>query len=477
MSQKPRGQKVLFAARRIYHALPLTASAKLKLRRLLAPYLHATVDIAAGKGVVNALSRIQESHRQLVWGGARERAFQRALTNVAQQLSEYGPISHVIVLPFLATGGAERVALNFASAIKATSLERSVLIIVADRPLVSKNVELPGGVALLVLDSMFDEVPTYEHKQTLLEDLTRAIRPHALHNINSEVAWQLIVTRGDRLAKMTRLFASIFAFQFTPDGRGKIGYAAYFLKPGLPNLHGLLSDNQRFVRDAVVEYALTTDEEKKLHAVYNPVRVNTNALVPTPDSRLVELASRSPSRRLRILWAGRLDEEKRIDLLVELAKAVDFADFEVYGQAVVNDRDALPKLPNLYYKGPFKLPEELVKDVAYDAFVFTSRWEGMPNILLEVGSLGLPVIAPTVGGVGELISTYTGYPLSERPNVAEYINALERVRSDPGEAAQKARTLIHLIERRHSWEAFTSDVHKIPGYIENNQVILCVEKS
>lgn len=475
MANNARRQRIMAITRRVYHALPLTPLVKLKLRRLLAPYLHATVEMAEGVGVIKALSGIRDSRSQNEWGGEQEIAFQRALISIGKQAALYGPVSHFIILPFLATGGAERVAINFATAIRAARPKNSILLIVADRNVVDASIEMPDGIILLVLDSVFDAYPSYEKKQWLLEHLVRAILPETLHNINSEVAWQLILSKGKHLSALTRLYASIFAFQFAPDGKTKIGYAAYFLKPGLPHLTGLLSDNQRFVYDAATEYSLSPDEQSKLHVVYNPVRVSGTALVPSIDARIGELGSRLPHRRLRVLWAGRLDAEKRIDLLVELIKQADFVDFDVYGQAVVDSESVLPSRPNVDYKGPFVSPLELIKDRTYDAFVFTSRWEGMPNILLEVGMLGIPVIAPTVGGVGELVSEYSGFPLPERPNVSDYLVALEHVRKQPKDAADRARTLKHVIERRHSWIAFMSSVDAIPGYLANQQGVSCKE--
>ena len=38
-----------------------------------------------------------------------------------------------------------------------------------------------------------------------------------------------------------------------------------------------------------------------------------------------------------------------------------------------------------------------------DVVLLTSRHEGLPNVLLEAQSLGIPVVAPDVGGVGETI--------------------------------------------------------------------------
>lgn len=48
------------------------------------------------------------------------------------------------------------------------------------------------------------------------------------------------------------------------------------------------------------------------------------------------------------------------------------------------------------------------KDVAellmsVDAFVLSSKWEGLPNVVLEAGIAGLPVVSTDVGGVKEII--------------------------------------------------------------------------
>jgi len=82
----------------------------------------------------------------------------------------------------------------------------------------------------------------------------------------------------------------------------------------------------------------------------------------------------------------------------------------------------------------------------------------------RVGSLGVPVIAPTVGGVEELISEQTGYPLPARASVADYRCALLQIASEPVDAARRAEALLNLIKTRHSWEAFIDSVKEIPFY-------------
>jgi glycosyltransferase involved in cell wall biosynthesis len=49
---------------------------------------------------------------------------------------------------------------------------------------------------------------------------------------------------------------------------------------------------------------------------------------------------------------------------------------------------------------------------AMDAVLLTSRHEGLPNVLIEAQSLGVPVVVPRVGGAGEvLVDGETGFAI------------------------------------------------------------------
>ncbi|KXK43346.1 MAG: LmbE family protein [Nitrosomonas europaea] len=362
------------------------------------------------------------------------------------------------------------VALNLCRALRQLRPNQSVALLITDRKLVSERMVMPEGVQLVVFDDHLGDDLSYVRKQALLRDLLLAARPECFHNINSEVAWHLILAEGERLKRFTLLFASIFAFQFAPDGRQKIGYAAYFLKQGMPHLAGLLSDNQRFIDDAAREYMLSSEERARMAVLYQPCRLLLGAGRELSRQRLAQRRERlaevlSRGGRPQILWAGRLDAEKRVDLFLDVVRRCTFADFRVFGQVVLEEGAVLPNLPNLSYEGPFSSPMEWLERFDFDAFVFTSRWEGMPNILVEVGALGIPVIAPAVGGVGELVSVETGYPLPERPSVDDYEQALRAVSESPQQAIARADRMLERVLARHNWDSFVEAVERVPGYV------------
>ena len=476
----PHKTILLSLAKAVYHRLPLSQAAKWRLRARLQPVLmHITSGQAKSISLKSIVAVLRSSKHDAISGQDYdiEHALAAILQDMAAHAAHHGAPRLWIALPFLATGGAEWAALHLCRAARELRPNQSVVLLVTDKDLVSDRMALPPGVLLVVLDKYLTATPaTYERKQALLRHLLRAGQPHAFHNINSEVAWHLIVSEGEHLKRYTRLYASIFAFQFAPDRRTKIGYAAYFLKKGMPHLAGLLSDNQRFLTDAAHEYALSATETERMAVLYQPCRLlldqqqafpvglsqqgrqNRVALPPTT-------LSEKPNRRPQVLWAGRLDAEKRIDLFLEVVRRCQFADFRVFGQVVLNDQDALPELPNLSYEGPFTSPQEWLDRYDFDAFVFTSRWEGMPNILLEVGALGIPVIASTVGGVIELIDETTGYPLPEQPEVADYEQALLQIIADPAQSLQRASKLQDLVRQRHGWPSFVAGVAALSDYL------------
>lgn len=460
-------------AKTIYHRLPLSQRIKWRLRERLQPLLSALTSknvSGIAHGFMEAV-RYDNNSSILYRDYERERSTSEILQRMATHARNYGPVSHWIALPFLATGGAEMVALTLCRALRQLRPNYSIALLITDRNIISNRMKIPEGVQLIVFDELLGEDLSYIRKKALLRDLLIAAQPECFHNINSEVAWHLIMEEGDRLKLFTKLFASIFAFQFSPDGHKKIGYAAYFLKQSLPHLEGLLSDNQRFVDDAAVEYALTKLERTRMAVLYQPCRLLNDASFSLGNERLARYSKHQLTKfentvRPEILWAGRLDSEKKIELFLDIVHRCTFANFRVFGQVVMESNASLPALPNLSYEGPFSSPIEWIEKFDFDAFVFTSRWEGMPNILIEVGALGIPIIAPTVGGVGELVTLLTGYPLPEQPSVDDYEGALRAVLGEPLEAWERASRMLSLIQQRHSWQNFIATLTQIPGYVK-----------
>jgi glycosyltransferase involved in cell wall biosynthesis len=142
-----------------------------------------------------------------------------------------------------------------------------------------------------------------------------------------------------------------------------------------------------------------------------PNSVDLARFRPDPAAReAVRRELRAPGGVPVLLSMARLEPQKDHDnLLRSLAelvrRGVGFAAWLAGDGA---ERGRLERLAaelqlgdHLHFLGERADPERLL--AAADLLVLSSRWEGMPLVLLEAGACGLPVVATAVGGVEELI--------------------------------------------------------------------------
>lgn len=137
--------------------------------------------------------------------------------------------------------------------------------------------------------------------------------------------------------------------------------------------------------------------ETKTRVVYNAVDF------PSVSPGAIPLSS-----PFKVVTAGRLVPWKRIDHLIEAV-----AECEEVGLVIVGDgpeRNRLEELVHsrdmtgrVYFAGQRSKYETLSLMAAGDVFVLNSTYEGLPHVVLEAMSLGLPVIATAVGGTPELV--------------------------------------------------------------------------
>jgi glycosyltransferase involved in cell wall biosynthesis len=172
-----------------------------------------------------------------------------------------------------------------------------------------------------------------------------------------------------------------------------------------------------------------------------------------------------------VLWASRLAREKRPELMVRIAHYLRSRDPEVvvhaYGAVSYGGYDTcvLQGLPNLIYHGPFTEFERIASG-EFACFIYTSLFDGMPNVVLEAVSMGLPVVVPDLGGLPEIVvDGETGLLLPSNGNDAEmaeaYADAVLRLVNDPELGARLARGALVRLRERHSYERFSRQLSGI----------------
>ena len=62
---------------------------------------------------------------------------------------------------------------------------------------------------------------------------------------------------------------------------------------------------------------------------------------------------------------------------------------------------------------------------SFDALLLTSHWEGLPRVILEAASTGLPIVATRVGGVEEAVVQVDNARLYEAGDIAGLAAGLE----------------------------------------------------
>lgn len=145
-------------------------------------------------------------------------------------------------------------------------------------------------------------------------------------------------------------------------------------------------------------------------------------------------------KRKNIITVGRLEPQKNHKLLIEsFAKiANDFPNenLVIYGDG--SQRQILKELTKtlgienrVIFMGTSKNIQEKIKDAKL--FVLTSKYEGLPNAIMEAMTLGIPVISTDCpcGGPRILIHNNKDGILVKIDNIEEVSNVMRKVLSNP----------------------------------------------
>jgi len=151
----------------------------------------------------------------------------------------------------------------------------------------------------------------------------------------------------------------------------------------------------KYLARQVAEWGVS---HRKIAVIYNAVDLPSDiqpAVVPL----------KTP---IKVVTVGRLVSLKQVDKVIEA-----IAPLEDVGLVIIGDGPERSALENLvakqnmddrvYFAGPRCQQEMLALMAACDLFVLNSIHEGLPYVVLEAMSLGLPVVATAVGGTPEVV--------------------------------------------------------------------------
>jgi glycosyltransferase involved in cell wall biosynthesis len=294
-----------------------------------------------------------------------------------------------IVLPHFSGGGAERVLLQVARGLDLKRFATTVVVLDGQGPY-SKLI--PSHVSVRDLST-----PQLRAAFGSLRQTFREMRPDVVLSTLGYLNLGVLAASFGTLSSRCRLIvreANIPQATATALGSNLLTRLAYTI---LYRRADAVLCNAKIVKEELVRFGV---QKKRIHVVANPI--DTDGIRGS-----IKWPIRSQDKEIRFVAMGRLVHQKGFDRLINwIAELNKPAHLIILGEgpmrpeleeqiinANLGDRVTL--------RGHVEVPWQHLAEA--DAFLLSSRWEGMPNAALEALALGVPVIACNeAGGVVEL---------------------------------------------------------------------------
>jgi len=271
--------------------------------------------------------------------------------------------------------------------------------------------------------------------------------PTAVFNINSGLMWQAMDTYGRVLSHGCAVYTYYFSNNRNIHGEWAGNPLRYFYRQFY--LHRAILTDSHFLKEKFIEqYLLTPEQQTRLVALESPVQ-DFPEPAKAPDPR---------TRRPQVFWAGRFDRQKRLDIVFSLAERMPDLEFHLWGKPVLDDSfKQLKKPDNVILEGIYRKFSDLPLDKC-DLWLYTSSWDGVPNILLDVATSGVPLVGSLVGGTGEILGKGFSWAIDNINDISAYENAIREVIANPDAAREKALALRDYVFRYRSEAAYRQSV-------------------
>jgi len=371
-------------------------------------------------------------------------------------------VSHVFLVPWLVQGGSDLETLNYINALHDNNLAKNIVVIATQTAFSPWRKRLPEKVRFIDWAKRYGNLLPADQEKRLV-NLLMALSPRVVHNINSELGFRVFINFGAMLRQKMNLYACAFCEDINEAGQYE-GYSVWHIPNCFDHLRALLCDNKTHL-----------EKLQKVHGLdAGTMMVNYH---PAPISnKQKKCVFNHEKKHLDILWAGRLDRQKRPDILIKIAlKSKDLPfHFHVYGAPVL-EKDTVTQdfqsISNITYHGPFDSGLPSIDTACLDVFLYTSQWDGLPNVLLEAMASGLLVVSSDVGGIHELVHHgKTGFIVAPFDNDDLYIKCLKEIYNNRHDMNRIISNAYDLIHKRHSQDAFRKCLNAIPGYISGDGI-------
>ncbi|CAG0972135.1 MAG: glycosyltransferase family 4 protein [Rhizobiaceae bacterium] len=342
----------------------------------------------------------------------------------------------VVLIPWCHLGGAARVAGYLASALSEIYGRGDDIVVVRTETSELDYPEwFPSNARHVDLASAAEGLPE-EWKLRLLIEFVRSLRPTAVFNVNSRSFWEALLIWGRPLSKATDIYSYMFCADVDIYGNS-VGYPIRRFHQTFAHHRAILVDSDYLKNDLVRRFNLHEAGQRKVVKMATPLEA-IHSVAMTPGNG---------ERRRQIFWAGRFDRQKRVDLVYRIATMLPDLEFRMWGKPVLDrSSEKLRVPPNVRHEGIYSAFSDLPLHEC-DAWLYTSEWDGVPNILLDIATTGVPIVGTAVGGTSEVLHEDASWPIRVE-DVDGYVNAIRSILSDPVAARERALRLRGRIQER-----------------------------
>ena len=358
---------------------------------------------------------------------------------------------YIIVLPWLESGGAELVGMWHYKALK--QLGHNPLVILADNPNIT-NRFAAENFDILNLPDLYEETMgrpyTKLSRDDRVEILTAAIetiQPNFMHLIHSFIGYSAL-NHPNTKKRIRKACNTIFVSAFCPHIHPAGNYDGYFRE--IPNIIDVVDlfvfDNDWYLGEMAKAYMLPAAQSTALKYPIEKMRPRSKSKAP----------------KQKVLWASRFDSQKNPGIVAEIAAKLPEVEFLMYGRQVLGDDqinwENMPE--NVSLMGEFFNIEELPTKECF-AFLYTSKFDGTPNILLEIGSLGLPIVTPNIGGIAGFLGADWPLYVTDPDDVDSYVAQINKLLDNAKLGNSLTLKQDEILKAERSFKAFLSEMNDL----------------
>ena len=283
-------------------------------------------------------------------------------------------IRSMVILPSYAGGGAERVLLDFLSNSISKQVNNKLFVVDAKGPLknhfLKKQLEFKYSrfiyaVPRLVIEIRKNKIDVLISTFPNISTIILLLKKIKIHNC------KIIIRQPNMIENSLSKSFKLIILKF-------------FYKKLLHITDALIVTSEGMKKESLYNHI----KEEKIYLLRNPVNISS--------IRRNRIPTRNNFKGINLVFVGRLVFQKGLDRILFTIKKINNIKLTIIGegsekkklQSIIKNIGIEKKVEFLgYIEKPFD------RIAGSDYFILPSRWEGLPNCVLESLSLGTPVIA------------------------------------------------------------------------------------